>query len=402
MQIGIIGGGAAGMMAAILVRQAGIEIQIFDANAEFGRKLSATGAGRCNISNRSANADAYFTDDSTVLKTCFELIPNSEVLRALEIIGIPTTSSEDGWIYPLSFSAANVVSIFENNLEDIPIFHNTLVTDIQKTDKGFILSTADRTKKYLVDKVILACGGPANPQLGARGDLYQSLEKLGHPILPARPALTPIETDPVPFHKLQGVRLDTEIKLLREKKVIAHAIGNMIITQWGLNGPGVMNISHLIDPKDAELYSLKINFAPHFLDAMRDSFISPALQDLSPSSILKGFFTAKIVDFLLRQTNLVHLKTCKELSAKQREFLFKTIQDQEISVRRVRGFKYAQASTGGIALADIDPCSMESHICKGLFLAGEILNVLGPCGGFNLHWAFLSGMLAAHGITNSK
>ncbi|MGV8025741.1 MAG: aminoacetone oxidase family FAD-binding enzyme [Anaerolineaceae bacterium] len=402
MQIGIIGGGPAGMMAAILVRQPGIEIQIFDANAEYGCKLSTTGAGRCNISNRSANADAYFTDDSAVLKTCFELIPNSEVLRTLEIIGIPTTSSEDSWIYPLSFSAANVVSILENNLEDIPIFRNTLITDIQKTNKGYILSTTDRTKKYSVDKVILACGGPANPQLGAHGDLYQSLDKLGHPILPVRPALTPIETDPVPFHKLQGVRLDTEIRLLREKKVIAHTIGNMIITQWGLNGPGVMNISHLIDPKDAELYSLKINFAPHFLDAMRDSFINPALQDLSPSSILKGFFTVKIVDFLLRQTNLVHIETCKELSVKQRESLFKAIQDQEISVRGVRGFKYAQASTGGIALADIDPCSMESHICKGLFFAGEILNVLGPCGGFNLHWAFLSGMLAAQGITKSK
>lgn len=402
MQIGIIGSGAAGLMAAIQVRQPGLEVQIFDANADSGRKLSATGAGRCNISNRSASAEAYFTDDPSALKSCFELKPNSEVLRALESIGIPTICSEDGWIYPLSFSAANVVSILENNLEDIRVFHNTLITDIQKNDRGFILSTADRSKQYSVDKLLIACGSPANPQLGARGDLYQLLEKLGHPILPVRPALTPIETDPVPFHKLQGVRLDAEISLLQNNKLIARTIGNIIITQWGFNGPGVMNISHLIDQKNPELYNLKINFAPNFSDALRDSFNNPTLQDLSPSSILKGFFPAKLVDFLLKQTNLAHIKTCKELSSKQKEFLLKTIQGQEISVRGVRGFKHAQASTGGIALADINPRSMESRICKGLFFAGEVLNVVGPCGGFNLHWAFLSGMLAAHGITESK
>ncbi len=402
MQIGIIGSGAAGMMAAIQVRQPGMEIQILDANAESGRKLSATGAGRCNISNRSAKADAYFTDDPGALKTCFEVMPNSEVLRALEKIGIPTTASEDGWIYPLSFSAANVVSILENNLEGIPIFRNTLITDIQKTDHGFILSTADRTKQYTVDKVIIACGSPANPQLGARGDLYRPLEKLGHRILPVQPALTPIETDPVPFHKLQGVRLDAEVTLIQDKKVIAHTIGNIIITQWGLNGPGVMNISHSIDAQKLNQYKLKINFAPNFSDAIRDSFTNPTLQELSPASILKGFFPAKIVDFLLKQSNLGHIRSCRELSSKQKDLLLKMMQNQEIAVRGVRGFKHAQASTGGIALSDIDPHTMESRVCHGLYFAGEILNVLGPCGGYNLHWAFLSGMLAARGIINSQ
>ena len=402
MQIGIIGGGAAGLMAAIQAHQPGIEVQVFDANASSGRKLSTTGAGRCNISNRSANADAYFTDNSAALKTCFESKPNLEVLKTLESIGIPTTASEDGWIYPLSFSAANVVGIMENNLKGIPFFHNTLITGIQKTEKGFILSTADRTQQYTADKIIVACGSPANPQLGARGDLYQPLENLGHTLLPVRPALTPIETDAVLFHKLQGVRLDAEISLVRDKRVIARTIGNIIITQWGINGPGVMNISHLIDPQHPGLYSLKINFAPNFSDAIRNSFMNSGLQDLSLSSILKGFFPAKLVDFLLRQTDLAQIKTCKELSNKHKELLLKTIQAQEITVRGVRGFKHAQASTGGIALSDIDPHTMESRICKGLFFAGEILNVLGPCGGFNLHWAFLSGILAARGIIRSQ
>lgn len=401
MRIGIIGGGAAGLIAAIRARPYGAEIQIFDANAALGRKLSATGSGRCNISNRCAKADVYFTDDIAALKKCFETIPNSSVIETLEKIGIPTTASEDGWIYPLSFSAANVVSILENNIEGIAVFRNSLITEIQKTADGFILHTADRNRHYQLDKVLIACGSPANPQLGARGDLYKPLEMLGHHIVPVNPALTPIETDPAPFHKLQGVRLDAGLRLMRDNTVIAHTTGNIIITQWGLNGPGVMDISHFLDLQNPERYRLQIDFAPSFSENIRSSFSEPNLQSLSPSSILKGFFPAKIAEFLLKQTNLDHVKACRELSSSQKELLLRTMQNEEIDVRGVRGFKHAQASTGGVALSEIDPVSMESRFCQGLFFAGEILNVLGPCGGFNLHWAFLSGLLAAEGIVHS-
>lgn len=401
MLIGIIGGGAAGMMAAIQSRKCNAEIQIFDANTNLGRKLSATGAGRCNISNQHANAKAYFTDDGHALGTCFEAIPNAKVLQALEEIGIPSAASEDGWVYPLSYSAANVVDILVNNLQGISLFHNTLITDIQKQGNGFLLFPADRSKPHPVDKLIVTCGSPANPQLGARGELYKALENIGHHILPVRPALTPIETDPLPFHKLQGVRLDAEVHLLHGEQEIAATVGNIIITQWGLNGPGVMDISHFLDPQKSEEYSLRINFAPHCADALRSALANPALQNLSPTTLLKGYFPAKIVDFLLKQTGLGQVNACHTLTPQQKELLLKATRDQRLRVKGVRGFKFAQASVGGIPLAEVDPSTMESRICPGLFFAGEILNVLGPCGGFNLHWAFLSALLAAHGVQSA-
>lgn len=401
MKVGIIGGGAAGMMAAIQLYRSNVDVQIFDANSSPGRKLSATGAGRCNISNLSAGAERYFTDDKTALKTCFKTISITEVLHALAEIGIPSDASEDGWVYPLSFSAANVVSILQNNLEDIPVACNSLITNVQKTEDGFLISAADRSKQYLFDRLLIACGSPANPQLGARDALYEPLKKLGHRILPVFPALAPIETDPGPFHKLQGVRLDAGITLVRNNKEVAHTVGNIIFTQWGLNGPGVMDLSHFIDTASIEEYTLQINFAPKYLEDIQRSLNDPDLQMLSPASLLEGFFPSKIAGFLLKKTGLDQTKTCAEFTQKNKVALLHAVQHQEVAVRGVRGFKHAQASAGGIALGDIDAAAMQSRICPGLYFAGEILNVLGPCGGFNLHWAFLSGMLAARGIYRS-
>ncbi len=401
MRIGIIGGGAAGMMAAVQLHKMNMKVQIFDANSEPGRKLNATGAGRCNISNLSANEKRYFSDDPLALQTCFRALTNAEVLDALVDMGIPTAASDDGWVYPLSYSAANVVNIFRNNLADVPIFHNILVSTLQKKDDGFLVAAEDQSKQYLFDKLLIACGSPANPQLGARDALYEPLKRVGHHILPVSPALTPIETDPGPFHKLQGVRLDAGITLRRNNKEVAHTLGNIIFTQWGLNGPGVMDLSHFIETAFIEEYTLQINFAPKHLEDIQRSLNNPNLQMLSPASMLAGFFPSKTAVFLLKKTGLDQLKTCAELTQKNKAALLHAIQQQEVAVRGVRGFKHAQASTGGVALADIDANVMESRVCPGLYFAGEILNVLGPCGGYNLHWAFLSGILAARGIYHS-
>lgn len=398
MRIGIIGGGAAGLCAAIKAKQLGLEVHLFDANSSPGRKLSTTGSGRCNISNQKAQAGQYFTDDQDTLQKCFQKFPPAQVLTFLESIGIPTVSSTDGWIYPLSYSAANVVDILSDNLRDIHMHANTLITHLEKKDGAFYLHSSDPAQQYHFEKLIITSGSPANPQLGARSVLYDPIAALGHTILPVRPALSPIETDTSLFHKLQGVRLDAGITLFHRNKFVTHNTGNIIITQWGLNGPGVMDISHLIKPEEPEQYQLKINFAPKFSAELTTVLSKMNNTDRSIGALLKAYLPAKVVEFILRQTNLDAALSCSELGKTQMEYLLHAIQNQILVVRNVRGFKFAQASTGGVPLAEINPDTMESNKCPGLFFAGEILNVLGPCGGFNLHWAFLSGLIAANGL----
>ncbi|NMB61714.1 MAG: aminoacetone oxidase family FAD-binding enzyme [Chloroflexi bacterium] len=398
MQIGIIGAGTSGLCTAIKSKQLGLDVQVFDANSTPGRKLSATGSGRCNISNQHAGAQQYFTDDQNALQRCFEKIPLVQVLTFLESCGIPTTASEDGWIYPHSYSAANVVDILMDNLKDTKLRTNTLITKIIKNKDGFILHSADPSQQYHCEKLILACGSPANPQLGARAVLYDPIAGLGHTILPVHPALSPIETDPTPFHKLQGVRLDAGVELLYQNKLVVQNIGNIIITQWGLNGPGVMDISHWIDPDKIDSYQLKIDFAARFGQEIEKALSSANNAERSLQALLKAYLPAKVVDFLLQHARLEKHLHCGDIHQPQKEALLYAIHNQVLAVRGVRGFKFAQASTGGVPLGEICPETMQSRRCPGLFFAGELVNVLGPCGGFNLHWAFLSGLIAANGL----
>lgn len=402
MQIGIIGAGASGLCAAIQSKQLGMDVHLLDANASPGRKLGATGSGRCNISNQQAAAMQYFTDDQNALQKCFAKISSVQVLTFLEACGIPTTASQDGWIYPQSYSAANVVDILMDDLKHIDLHTSTLITEITRTTDGFILHSADPALQYRCEKLILACGSPANPQLGSRAILYDSITRLGHTILPVRPALSPIETDPAPFHKLQGVRLDAGVELRHENKPVAQNIGNIIITQWGLNGPGVMDISHWIDPGKPDSYQLKIDFAPRCGGEIERALSAAKNAGRSLQALLKAYLPAKVVDFLLRQTRLEAHLHCGDMHQSQKEGLLHAIHNQIVAVRGVRGFKFAQASTGGVPLGEIHPATMQSKRCPGLFFAGEIVNVLGPCGGFNLHWAFLSALIAANGLVEKE
>jgi len=397
MQIGIIGAGAAGLVAAIRAHQMGATVHLFDANTDPGRKLRATGSGRCNISNREAKAASYFSDDRKSLQHCFERLPANTVLAYLASLGIPTTSSEDGWIYPLSYSAANVAGILQDHISGIELTPNALITRIQKTNSAFLVSTAEKTFAPAFDALIIACGSPANPQLGARDALSSPIRELGHSFIDSRPALTPLETDSRTFHKLQGVRLDVEIELFHHSNSIIRNTGNIIFTKWGLNGPGVMDVSHLISAQDVASYSLRIDFLPHHHQDLKNNLIDEKRAELTLLSQLNAFLPDKASNFLLQQANLKPASISRDLSTEQRARLLKTIQNQNVSVRGVRGFQHAQASSGGVPLAEIKPDSMESRICSRLFFAGEIVNVLGPCGGYNLHWALLSGLIAAEG-----
>ena len=396
MKVGIIGGGPAGIIAALQARQAGAQVLLLDANPAIGRKLAATGSGRGNLSNRQATADKYFCDAPRVLETIFSQFGHTQLLNWLEQHGIFTYTTEDGWTYPVSNLAANVVDILTAHLirSGVEIISQTLITDIQKAGEIFHLSTADTRRSFAVDRVVIATGGPAYPQLGARDTLNATLMKLGHSILPVLPALAPLVTEAGPFHKLQGVRLDAGVSLLAEGKEIGRTFGNIIFTAWGLNGPGVMDLSHLVNLHTSPKLTLSLD-----LTGRRPAEINRLINDPRNISmpmiiLLESILPVKLVRFILEQSGLKADMAVGECSKKELGAVKEALTHQAVQVKGTKGFKESQLSSGGVPLKEVNAESLESRKWRGLYLAGEVLNVIGPCGGFNLQWAFSSGYVA--------
>ena len=394
--IGIVGAGPAGIMAALEAASRGARVSLFDTNAIVGRKLLVTGNGRCNISNQRADPGSYSCGDRRFVAACLGRFGPPEALARLAELGIPTHATPDGWCYPLSNSAASVAQALAVAVELAGIaFHaKTKISDIRPRAGGIRLVAGGGEQGQVFERVIVACGGKAYPALGSKGQLLPVLERLGHRILPIYPALAPITAEVKDFHRLQGVRLDVGLRLYRGQCLLGETFGNLMFTQFGFSGPAAMNLSHLLSAGASETLQLEIDLlAEHAgqLDALirrhRDSHMPLA-------TALGAVLPAKIPPVLLGLTGLPPDARLSEVDDPSLAHLWDLLRHLRCQASGTRGFKYAQVSTGGIALDEVEPITMVSRLVPGLHFAGEVLDVVGPCGGYNLQWAWTSGALA--------
>jgi predicted Rossmann fold flavoprotein len=387
MKIGIIGGGSSGIFAAIEARKKYSDVTIFDKNNFLGRKLSSTGAGRCNLTNVNVSPGLYRSIKEFYFQEIIHKYDYAFLNEYFSKLGIYTYHTDDGWVYPLSNSARNIASFLEDhlNLLNVKIYRNTSVSSFIKMKNKFQLKT-DSGKLFEFDKLILASGGKAYPQLNASDAIFQSLLNFGHNLIPAFPALAPIKTSKHKTKSLNGVRVDATLRILDHKSVIGSDFGNIIFTEWGLNGPGVMNLSHLVHQKN------NLNIEIDFSSLVPQDFLKNVSEDkfLYLSTPLLSIFNKKIIDQLLLNLNL---DVNSPFKLNDLRHLIKKMMFTE-KIIGSRDFEFAQISTGAIESSQIHPESLESKLCPGLYFAGEVLDVFGPCGGFNLHWAFISGIIA--------
>jgi len=403
-QVGVIGSGPAGMTAALEASQTKAQVILLDANPTPGRKLAATGSGRGNITNAKIQASKYFCSSLNFIDTALQQFGQPELIHWLDEKGIFTYATPDGWYYPLSDSAANVAQILHAHLlaSGVKVVDQTLITDIEPEADGFRLSTSDPNHSFQVNRLIVACGSPSYPQLGARDNLPQVLKNLGHTIHSILPALAPLLCDVRPTHKLQGVRLDAGVKLLMEGKVIAETLGNIIFTSWGLNGPGVMDLSHLVNRNKKRTLEIELNLIPQYLPLLNSLMEKKAHDSLPVGVLLDSVLPTKLTAWALEHAKLPLDCHINELDKRTIQQLLDGLQHLRLSIKGTKGFKDCQASIGGVAVEEVDAGSMQSKKIPGLFLAGEVLDVSGPCGGYNLQWAFTSGHIAgrsaSHGL----
>ena len=371
-KIAVIGGGAAGMAAAVLLAKKGCEVTLLERGERLGRKLAASGNGQGNVTNTNMGAEHYFSDNPKKVARVLSGFGWERTVAFLEDMGGVFLPDGRGRVYPASRQASAVTDLFRRELCRLGV-RICLGAQVQKLafDRGFALAWAGGQMR--ADAVVLAVGGKAAKNFGTDGTAYALAGGFGHTVTPLSPALVQLRTDPAAVRGLKGIRLDAAVSVLRGGKALKTLRGDVLFTESGVSGDAVFRASSYAEKGDI----LSIDF----------------LADV-PLSRLAG--VKEEGDLLCIVPNGLARMLVKRAAGEGRS-LGGLVKEFTLEVTGTLGFDYAQVTRGGIPLAEVDDC-LQSRLCKGLYFAGEILNVDGECGGYNLHWAFASAFAVAEAI----
>ncbi len=396
MEVLVIGGGASGMMAALTARQGGHAVTLLERQARVGRKLLATGNGRCNLTNRALGPANYHGAAPDFAARALALFGVEETLDFFRSLGLLTVTEPGGRVYPLSDQAGSVVDVLRFALDEAgavtrPGFE---VTGIRKTRRGFAVSSAEET--LTAERVILCAGGLAGGKLGGGKSGYQLLESLGHRCTALTPALVQVKTDPTFVRSLKGVRADAAVFLRRGKSLMAESQGEVQFTDFGVSGPAVFEISRAAAAGKGNL-TLHLDLL-RGLDAADTMALlrrrRAAMPHLTTENLLTGILHNRLGRTLLRYAGYDLTTPLPELGESDLAAIAAAVHDFALPVQGTLGFEGAQVTAGGIRTEDFDPETLQSRLVPGLYAAGEVLDIDGDCGGYNLQWAWSSGRLS--------
>ena len=394
-----IGGGASGIIASIAAAERGRNVLLLDKSDHPGRKILASGNGRCNLMN--TGYPRYYGEHHFA-EQVITRYSAERLTEYFQKIGLMMTEEEDGRKYPLTYQSASVVSVLKNALKlyHVTVENNTCVTEVCRSSEGFTVSTASGVQ-YRGRKVLIACGGAAQPKLGGTKDGYKLLKSLGHTVVPVSPALVPLTTDKKSISGLSGIRTKCQVSIFRNREMIHREYGEVLFTEYGVSGICVMQCARFSGSQDTYM---ELDFLNNIFEDKTDIITElkrrrSMLSDFSPVSILDGILNAKLSYAVMKQACIpLHGETAGELSDEDLERIMHAVTHYRLEIIGTRGFDYAQVTAGGADCSEFNPETMESKIVPGLYAAGEVMNVDGDCGGFNLMFAFSSGITAGTAI----
>lgn len=398
--IGIIGGGASGIMAAIAAartaRQA--KVILLEHKDRVGKKILSTGNGRCNLTNELMNTDCFRSEDMLSVKAVLDQFGYPETIHFFESLGL-IIKSKNGYVYPRCEQAASVLDLLVLELTrlGVEIHTGVHVIDLSRGKKGFRILTDENP--FFADRVILAAGGRAAKVLGSDGSGYTLARKMGHSMIPVVPALVQLKVRRHPFAKAAGVRTDAKVTALVDKRVVAEDTGELQITGYGISGIPVFQISRYI--ADA-LYKkmcaqVVVDFLPEYDEDEVYGLLMTRLkgrEDMTVGEYLTGIFQKKLIPDILSLAGIRVHEEMKKLREDDIRRLAHSCKHSVLTIEDTNGFDNAQVCAGGVPLREIDCSSMQSRCADGLYLAGELLDTDGICGGYNLQWAWATGYIA--------
>ena len=395
MTIGIIGAGASGMAAAIAASEnPDVQVVLFERQARVGKKLLATGNGRCNLSNRNASIEKYHGDHSDFAHIALDQFPVEDTLQWFGKLGLFTVTEENGKVYPYSDQANSVVDVLRFALmkPNITLRTGFEVRKIRYADNGFVIHGEEEAVPC--DRLIIACGGLAGTKLGGSMSGYKLLSQFGHKTTKLRPSLVQLKSSWNGISSLKGVRANCSIAIYRDDQVYAKSSGEIQFTDYGISGPVVFEISRDVCYGKGDWFA-QIDFLPEYEgEQLFDALGARRSTELTAEELLTGILHNRLGRVLTRAAGLRDQMLIRDIDDGILDQLCKMAKSFRVDLTEPMGMDSAQVTAGGIITDDFDPNTMESKLVPGLFACGEVLDIDGDCGGYNLQWAWSSGRLA--------
>ena len=400
-RVAVIGAGAAGMMSAIYAAQNGALVTVFEKNDRVGKKLAITGKGRCNVTNDCDTQELLknIISNPKFLYASFSNLDTQDTKAFFENLGVPLKTERGRRVFPVSDKAMDIVHALKSCMLDYGVtLKHERVIDIFTCD-GKVSGVETDIGRYEFDAVVLATGGASYPQTGSDGDGYRFAKKLSHTVTPLVPSLVPLETEEN-LSEIMGVSLKNvtlKIKNNQNGKIVFEEMGEMLFTHFGLSGPLVLSASCHMAKMERGKYTALVDFKPALDEKTLDNRI---LSDFSKQlnrdfgNALGGLLPSKIIPFMVEKSGIDPLTKVNNITKQQRQALLHTLKALTLEIKGFRPIKEAIVTQGGISTSEINPSTMESKKVKGLYFAGEIIDVDAYTGGYNLQIAFSTGALA--------
>ncbi|MGL5820547.1 MAG: NAD(P)/FAD-dependent oxidoreductase [Sarcina sp.] len=404
----IVGGGASGMMAAVNAKDFGLDVAIIEGTDRVGKKILMTGNGRCNITNSSIAYpfDTYHSENDKFYQNVLANFSVEDTKAFFLNLGLPIVELKSSKCYPQSLQASSVVDIFRLALEEreIPVYNGFKVKEIQHNKNKFRFIPVDETLELIESKkMILACGGKSATPSGSDGSGYVLAESFGHKIIPQVAGIVQLKLDHPALKAITGVKFDGFTQVVSDGKLLRKEFGEILFTNYGISGPPIFQISRTASYEVSKYRDVRIvvDMFPHKSEKELEQFFEEHFGMFSTREVMNaliGIINKKLIPTILKEAKIFDLhKPCYELTWEEKKSLLKVLKAWEFKCTDSNGFAAAQVCAGGVDTKDIDPTTLESKLVKGLFFCGEVIDVDGDCGGFNLQWAWSSGFAAALG-----
>ena len=395
MRIGIIGGGASGMAAALAAAEnPHAQVTILERQARVGRKLLATGNGRCNLTNLHAADRGYHGSDPDFSGPALRAFDPEATLAWFRGLGLYTVAEASGKVYPYSDQANSVVDVLRLGLEkeNIRLLTGYEVQKLQKTGDVFLVTNGEIPLEF--DRLIVACGGLAGSKLGGTMAGYKLLGKLGHRCTRLRPALVQLKTDWSGVGALKGVRANCHVRILRDGALFARSTGEIQFTEYGVSGPVIFEISRDVCAEKGD-WRCCLDFLPELSEGELFSELQRRRQRSLPlEELLTGILHNRLGRVLTKAAGIKGSQLVSQLTDPELREVCRAAKSFEITLSEPMGMDSAQVTAGGVITDQFDPNTLQSRLVPGLYACGEVLDVDGDCGGYNLQWAWSSGRCA--------